>query len=87
MINPDEERPKDQPISAHADLGEIAMKLETTVSGISVLGDQAMLQVASLKRLNASLKAELEALDALRREHAGRQTSASPDQGTHQDEG
>ena len=76
----------EQQISAHAELSEIATKLETTVSGIGDLGDQAMLQVMSLKRLNASLKRELGALDALRREHAEQRASAGADREMHQDE-
>ena len=77
----------DHPIPADADLAAIATKLDAAVSEACDAGDQMAVQLASLKHLNASLKAKLEALDALRREHAGWQTSASPDQETHQDEG
>ena len=49
-----------------ADLAAITMKLDAAVSEACEAGDQMAAQLATLKRLNASIKAELAELEALR---------------------
>ena len=56
----------DHPIPADAELAAIATKLDAAVSEACDAGDQMAVQLASLKRLNAAIKAELAELEALR---------------------
>ena len=65
-----EEGPMDHQIPEDADLATIATKLDAAVSEACEAGDQMAVQLASLRRLNAAIKAELAELEALRRQRS-----------------
>ena len=56
----------DRQIPIDADLAAITSKLDAAVTEVCDLGEQMAVQVVSLKRLNAALKAELAELEARR---------------------